>query len=64
MFRYRGMRAVKSVPAETELAEIFVPSCARANPVAMMKMPKRWPELAPSRNMPSRSRGFQIGSPL
>lgn len=59
---YRGRRAVRSVPAETELAEILVPSWARANPVAIIKIPKRWPELAPFKNMPRRSRGFQTGS--
>lgn len=57
---YRGSSAVRSVPAEIELAEMFVPSWARANPVAMIKIPKRWPELAPSRNFPRRSRGFHV----
>lgn len=58
MVIYRGSNAVMSVPADTELAERLVPSCASANPVAMMNTPNRWPELAPSRNMPSKSSGF------
>jgi len=52
-----------SVPAETELAAIFVPSWAKAKANAMMKTPKRSPELAPSRKLLSRSKGFQIGTP-
>lgn len=40
---------------------MLVPSCASANPRAMMKIPKRWPELAPSRNIPSKLRGFHTG---
>lgn len=37
---------------------MFVPSCARANPVAITKMPNLSPELAPSKNILSRSSGL------
>ncbi len=49
-----------SVPAEMELAAIFVPSWARVNARAMMKTAKRSAEVALSRNMPRRVRGFQM----
>ena len=52
-----------SVPAETLLAAMFVPSWARAKAAAIMNTPKRSAELAPSSNLPSNSRGFQIGCP-
>lgn len=58
-----GSNAVKFVPADTELAAILVPSCARANPEAITKTPKRSAELAPSRNMPRRVRGFHTSWP-
>lgn len=52
-----------SVPAETEFAAMFVPSCARAKAEEIMKTPKRCPELAPSWKLPRSCRGFQMGSP-
>ena len=57
------------MPADTELAAIFVPSWARVNPAAMMKTPKRAGPLALSpvsgfsKKKVRRSKGFQIGSP-
>ena len=63
MLRYRGRSAVRSVPAETELAAILVPSCARAKADAIMKTPNRVDPFALSRNLLSKSRGFQTGSP-
>src|SRR6478735_585814 len=62
MLSQRGSKAVKSVPAETELAAMLVPSCARAKDVAMKKTPKRSPELPSSMNLSRRSRGFQMAS--
>lgn len=61
MLRNRGKRAAMSVPADIELAEIFVPSCARAKAVEMIKTPNLSPLLAPSRNLPKSSSGFQTG---
>ena len=52
-----------SVPAETLLAAMLVPSWASAKAAAIMNTPKRSAELAPSRSLASRSRGFQMGSP-
>ena len=52
-----------SVPAETELAAMLVPSCARAKAALMIKTPKRSPWLALPRNLPRRSRGFHTGPP-
>ncbi len=64
MLRYRGSRAVISVPADTELAAMFVPSWARAKAAAMKKTPVRFPEVPSSRKDWRSWRGFQIGSPL
>lgn len=63
IFRKRGRRAVRSVPAETELAAIFVPSCARAKANAIVKTPNLAAPLAPSRNLLKISSGFQRVSP-
>lgn len=52
-----------SVPAETELAAMFVPNWARANAVAIKKTPARSLEVPSSRKVWRRVRGFQIGSP-
>ena len=52
-----------SVPAETEFAAMLVPNWASAKAAAMIKTPNLSPWVALSRNMPSKSRGFQIGSP-
>lgn len=52
-----------SVPADTELAAIFVPSWARAKDVAMKKTPARFAEPPSFKKEESKSRGFQIGSP-
>ena len=54
-----------SVPAETELAAMLVPSCARANAEAMMNTPRRERALAfaSSRIWDRRSNGFQIVVP-
>lgn len=46
----RGRRAVISVPADTELAAMLVPSWARANAVAMKNTPARFPDPPSSRN--------------
>lgn len=63
IFRYRGSRAVMSVPAEIEFAAILVPSCAKANADAITKTPKRVAPSAFSRKRLNRSKGFQIGLP-
>lgn len=63
MVQNRGSKAVRFVPAETELAAIFVPSCANVKPLAITKTPKRSAELAPSRNRPKSVRGFHISRP-
>lgn len=67
MLRNLGNKAVKSDPAETELAAILTPSCANVNDNAMKKTPALVAELAPSpllsRNLPSKSSGFHISSP-
>lgn len=56
---YLGIKADKSLPAETEFAAMFTPSCARANARAMKNTPQRVAEFGfPSRNLPSRSKGF------
>ncbi len=52
-----------SVPADTELAAMLVPSWARVKAKDIMKTPKRAAPLAPSRKLLSRFKGFQIGSP-
>lgn len=52
-----------SVPAETELAAMLVPSWARANASAMKKTPARFLLVPSFRNDCRRSRGFQIASP-
>lgn len=59
----RGSKADRLVPAETELAAIFVPSWASANPAAITKIPNRSAELASSRNISIRIRGFQTDLP-
>lgn len=61
---YLGNRAVISVPAETEFAAMFVPSCASVNAVAIKKTPTRFCDDPSARNECRRSRGFQMGSPL
>ena len=66
---YRGNNAVMSVPADTELAAMLVPSCARANANEMMKTPNRagpfafFPVFGLIKKYESRFNGFQIGSP-
>ena len=56
---YLGINADKSLPAETELAAILTPSCASAKASAIKNTPHRVAELGfPSRNLPSRSKGF------
>ena len=64
MFRYLGKRAVMSVPADTLLAAIFVPSCASTKEAAMTKTPKRvpLPTFGSLRKRSSKSSGFQMGS--
>lgn len=66
MLIHLGSKAVKSVPAEMELAAMFVPNCARVNAAAMTKTPKRVAPLTPgsSKNLVSRVSGDQIGSSL
>jgi hypothetical protein len=59
----RGKRAVRLVPADTEFAAIFVPSCARAKPAAIAKIPNLSAELAPSKNIPRSVKGFQTARP-
>lgn len=54
---------MRSVPAETELAAMFVPSCARAKPNAMKNTPARFAEEPSSRKDCRRSSGFQIDVP-
>lgn len=51
-----------SVPADTELAAMLIPSCARANAEALMNTPTRAVvgASASSRIWDSRSSGFQI----
>jgi hypothetical protein len=64
MLRYLGNSAVMSVPAETLLAAMLVPSWASTNAVAMMNTPKRSADVASSRrNCERSSRGFQIAVP-
>jgi len=60
---YRGRRAVISVPAETLLAAILVPSWASAKAKAIKKTPARLLDVPSFRNDCRRVRGFQIGSP-
>ena len=58
---YRGSNADKSFPAETELAAIFTPSCAKANASAIKNTPARVAELGLSlRKALSKSSGFYI----
>jgi hypothetical protein len=52
-----------SVPAETLLAAMLVPSWARAKAVAMKKTPARLAEPPSLRKDCRRERGFQMGSP-
>jgi hypothetical protein len=52
-----------SVPAEIELAAMFVPSCASVKAAAMTKTPNLCADPPSSRNFVSRSRGFHIASP-
>ena len=69
MFNHRGKSAVMSVPAETEFAAIFVPSCASAKAKDMMKTPNLAGPLAVApvfgltKKYDSRFNGFQIGCP-
>ena len=51
-----------SLPAETEFAAMFVPSCAREKAKAMKKTPARVPCPPSSRKRDSKSRGLQIVS--
>jgi len=56
---YLGINADKSLPAETEFAAMLTPSCARAKARAIKNTPHRVAELGfPSRNLPSKSKGF------
>ena len=58
---YRGSKADKSFPAETELAAIFTPSWAKANARAMKNTPARVAEFGLSfRKALSKSSGFYI----
>ena len=50
-----------SVPAETELAAMLVPSCASEKAAAMKKTPARFLEPPSSRIKPRRSSGSQTG---
>lgn len=63
ILRYFGNRAVISVPAERELAEILVPTWAIAKPNAIRNTPPRSPFERPSKNFERTSRGFQYVSP-
>ena len=59
MLIYRGIKADKSFPAETELAAMLTPSWARANASAIKNTPARVAELGLSlRKLFNRSRGF------
>lgn len=64
MLIHLGSNAVKSVPAEMELAAMFVPNCARVNAAAITNTPKRVAPLTPgsSKNLVSNVSGDQIGS--
>lgn len=64
MFRYLGNKAVISVPADTELAAMLVPSCARQKAAPMKKTPALFAEVPSSRKDWRSLRGFQMGSPL
>jgi len=56
---YRGSKADKSFPADTEFAAILTPSCAKANARAMKNTPQRVAELGLSlRKLLSKSSGF------
>ncbi len=64
---YRGIMAVRSVPAEMEFAAMFVPSCATTKDAAMRNVPARSPaEPTPWGSPPwvmksrRRSKGFQV----
>ena len=69
ILRYLGNKAVMSVPAETELAAILVPSWANANAKEIMKTPNLAgpfalsPLLGLIKKYPSSSSGFQMGFP-
>lgn len=56
---YLGKRAVMSVPAERELAEILVPTWAMVKQKARMNTPPRSPLELPSKNFERTSNGFQ-----
>lgn len=60
----RGKSEVKSQPALIEFAEILVPICAMIKEADMNHTPKRVAcDGLPSKNMPSKVIGDQIGSP-
>ena len=65
MLRYRGSKAVISVPADTELAAMFVPSWANTKDAAITNTPNRVAPvtLGSSRNNFSKVSGDQIGLP-
>jgi len=59
MLMYFGIRADKSLPADTVFAAIFTPSWANANAKAMKNTPALVAELGePLRKSLSKSRGF------
>lgn len=63
MFMNFGSKAVMSVPAEMEFAEMLVPTWANANPRATKKTPALEPLFSESKNLSKTSSGSQYVVP-